>query len=187
MAIIITIMTGLRIGEACGLQWGDVDLKDRTITINRITERVLMPQTIGVVVKGEKGRSYVNIGPPKTKTSARVIPLPPSLAKLIQKAKGLSPDNYFIASGSERPLEPRRMRNLYNDTLTAAGVRIIRFHGLRHSFATNMIRSGIDIPTVSALLGHTDTSTTLNYYAHACLDSKKQAMLKYYKKKNLLG
>ena len=184
VAIIVTMMTGLRIGETCGLQWGDVDLKERTITIRRITERVMKPQSL---VPTRKGRSYVNIGSPKTRTSARIIPLPPSLVKLIQKARGLSPDNYFIASGSEKPIEPRRMRNIFDITLMAAGVRRLRFHGLRHSFATNMIRSGIDIPTVSALLGHNNISTTLDYYTHACLEGKKQAMRVYYKKKDLLG
>lgn len=184
VAIIVTMMTGLRIGETCGLQWGDVDLKERTITIRRITERVLKPQSL---VPTRKGRSYVNIGSPKTRTSARIIPLPPSLVKLIQKARGLSPDNYFIASGSEKPIEPRRMRNIFDITLMAAGVRRLRFHGLRHSFATNMIRSGIDIPTVSALLGHNNISTTLDYYTHACLEGKKQAMRVYFKKKDLLG
>lgn len=184
VAIIVTMMTGLRIGEICGLQWGDVDSKEQTITIRRIVTRVLKPRSLGVT---GRERSYLNIGTPKTRTSARVIPLPPSLARLIQKARGLSPDNYFIASGSEKPIEPRRMRTIFNATLMAAGVRVLKFHGLRHSFATNMIRSGIDIPSVSALLGHSNISTTLDYYTHACIEGKKQAMRIYFKKKDLLG
>lgn len=86
------------------------------------------------------------------------------------------PDNFYIVSGTEKCTEPRTFRHHFNNLCTKAGVRIIKFHGLRHSFATNMIRGGADIASVSRILGHSDISTTLDIYTHASMDSKREAI-----------
>lgn len=173
IAILITMMTGLRIGEVCGLKWRNVDPKEKTITVDCTIARVYIPKTFGST--GEK-KSYVREGIPKTRSSNRCIPITAQLAKCLAKVRGIMPDNFYIASGTEKCTEPRTFRHHFNNLCTKAGVRIIKFHGLRHSFATNMIRGGADIASVSRILGHSDISTTLDIYTHASMDSKREAI-----------
>ena len=173
IAILITMMTGLRIGEVCGLKWRNVDPKEKTITVDCTIARVYIPKTFGST--GEK-KSYVREGIPKTRSSNRCIPITAQLAKCLAKVRGIMPDNFYIASGTEKCTEPRTFRHHFNNLCEKAGVRIIKFHGLRHSFATNMIRGGADIASVSRILGHSDISTTLDIYTHASMDSKREAI-----------
>jgi integrase len=173
IAILITMMTGLRIGEVCGLKWRNVDLKEKTITVDCTIARVYIPKTFGST--SEK-KSYVREGTPKTRSSNRCIPITAQLAKCLAKVRGIMPDNFYIASGTETCTEPRTFRHHFNNLCKKAGVRIIKFHGLRHSFATNMIRGGADIASVSRILGHSDISTTLDVYTHASMDSKREAI-----------
>ena len=184
IAILITMMTGLRIGEVCGLKWRNVDLKEKTITVDCTIGRVYIPHASRR--PGEKN-TYVREGRTKTRNSNRCIPITAQLAKYLGKVRGILPDNYYIATGSEAHTEPRTFRNYFYNLCDKVGVRRIRFHGLRHSFATNMIRGGADIASVSRILGHSNIAMTLNIYTHASMDSKREAIKIIGKGLKLLG
>lgn len=173
IAILITMMTGLRIGEVCGLKWRNVDLKEKTISVDCTIGRVYIPQTLR---RADGKKSYVREGMPKTRCSNRCVPITAQLAKVLAKVRGILPEDYYIATGSAEHTEPRTFRNYFDNLCKKAGVRRIRFHGLRHSFATNMIRGGADIASVSRILGHSDIAMTLNTYTHASMDAKRDAI-----------
>ena len=96
--ILIALFTGLRIGELCGIQMKDISLLDKTITVNKTVQRIY---------DKKKGTTYLNIGPPKTKTSARVIPIPSLLMNIIKKFYTENPNHYFL-TGKVKPTEPDR-------------------------------------------------------------------------------
>ena len=116
------------------------------------------------------------MGSAKTRNSVRDIPLTKDVRQLLEALmKGQDPDN-FLLSASPRPLEPRTYRCYYHRYMKSAGLPCVRFHGLRHSFATRCIESGCDIKTVSVLLGHSNISTTLNLYVHPNNEQKLKCM-----------
>ena len=116
------------------------------------------------------------MGRAKTHNSVRDIPLTKDVRQLLTPLmKGQAPDN-FLLSASPRPLEPRTYRYYYHRYMKSAGLPYVRFHGLRHSFATRCIESGCDIKTVSVLLGHSNISTTLNLYVHPNNEQKLKCM-----------
>ena len=87
----------------------------------------------------------------------------------------MNPEHYIV-SGGPRPVDPRSLRTCFRKVLEEAGVRRIRFHGLRHTFATRLIDAGCDFKTVSALLGHASVGTTMDLYVHPDLEQKRRAV-----------
>ena len=143
--IYIAVYTGARIGEICGLKWEDVDFQENTIHVQRTVERV-----VNVDGKG----TYVHIGSPKTSTSNRLLPLGVGLRKKLKDWSRVSRPEFFILSNSRKPHEPRVLRTQFIRMCEASGVRYKGFHSLRHTFATMMLENGIDIKTISDILGH---------------------------------
>ena len=115
---------------------------------------------------------------PKTKSSQREIPIVPKLFKMMKDFAKISKPDYFVCSGTTTPLEPRTYRNYYMKKIEEIGLPRLKFHGLRHTFATQLIASKADVKTVSAILGHSDIATTLNTYVHPSRDDKKNALSK---------
>ena len=114
---------------------------------------------------------------PKCISSYRIIPVPGELIKVLKKFKELYPAGYYIASNSYKPTEPRALRVYFNKLMRLAGIdKKLTPHSLRHTYATSLITAGVDVKTTAALLGHGDTSTTLQIYSHATDESKKKAM-----------
>jgi integrase len=163
--ILIALTEGLRIGEVSGLKWEDVDFKNRTIEIKRTVYRVYNTIT---------SRSEIVIGPTKTKAGNRVIPIHGDIETELLSRRD-EPDIY-IASGREYPLEPRTLRQNYIRKIKKAGVRYIKFHDLRHNFATRAIERGMDPKTLSAILGHSNSNVTLNIYTSVTEDMKRKGM-----------
>ncbi len=174
LGIYICLSTGMRIGEVCALKWSDIDLGTETIHVNRTIERIY-------IIEGDKKRTELVIGTPKTKNSIREIPVSKELMKLIRPLKKLMNDDYFVITNEAKPTEPRTYRNYYKQLLKQLGIPDLKFHGLRHSFATRCIESQCDYKTVSVILGHANISTTLNLYVHPNMDQKKKCINKMFK------
>ena len=169
LGIYICLSTGIRIGEVCALKWSDINLTSETISINRTVERIY-------VIDGDERHTELVIGTPKTKNSIREIPISKELMKLIRPLKKLVNDEYFVITNEAKPTEPRTYRNYYKQLLIQLGIPPLKFHGLRHSFATRCIESQCDYKTVSVLLGHANISTTLNLYVHPNMEQKKKCI-----------
>lgn len=165
--ILLALMTGLRIGELCALQMKDISLTDKTITISKTAQRIYDKR---------KGKSYVHIGPPKTKSSARVIPIPSLLVNIIKKVYTFKPNSYIL-TGTSKPTEPRTYRQFFGRFLKKNDLPIIKFHELRHTFAVRAIEiSDFDIKSLSEILGHKNVAFTLNVYGRANLQQKTACM-----------
>ena len=166
--ILITLFTGLRIGELCGLQMKDISLSKSTISVNKTVQRIY--------IQG-KGTSKLNIGPPKTADSIREIPIPRMLINVIKNFyDDKHPDNYFLTN-KKTPTEPRTYRQYFKRFLKANELPEIRFHELRHTFAVRAIEMPeFDIKSLSEILGHKNVSFTLNVYGRANIQQKKKCM-----------
>ncbi|MDE5975327.1 MAG: site-specific integrase, partial [Muribaculaceae bacterium] len=183
--VAIMIGTGIRIGEACALTYGNVNLDNKTIEITGTVERIMIDEKISdedfermnVKVLHKSRKSALIISTPKCLSSCRAIPVPEELLKVLKNFKAIYPPNYYIGSNSFKPTEPRVFRKYYYELLESVGIeKRLSPHSLRHTYATTLITSGVDIKTTAALLGHGDTGTTLEIYSHATVESKKRAM-----------
>ena len=174
LGIYICLSTGMRIGEVCALKWSDIDIGTETIHVNRTIERIY-------IIEGDERRTELVIGSPKTKNSIREIPISKELMKLIRPLKKLMNDDYFVITNEAKPTEPRTYRNYYKQLLKQLGIPDLKFHGLRHSFATSCIESKCDYKTVSVILGHANISTTLNLYVHPNMEQKKKCINQMFK------
>ena len=171
IGIIICMNTGIRIGELCALRWKDIDLQNGVLRVSHTLTRVY---------KIHEELRYTNLeeSTPKTINSIRDIPLTNSVMCLLKPlCKVMNKDNYIL-SNSDKPLEPRTLRNHFNKILMELNIPKIKFHGLRHSFATRCIESKCDYKTVSMILGHSNISTTLDLYVHPDKDQKKRCIEK---------
>lgn len=169
LGILLTICTGMRIGEVCALQWKDIDLANKMIHISKTMERIYDP---------DKKTTWIEIGTPKTISSDRYIPIMKNILPIVKRFAGVCNEDYYVCSGSEQFIEPRTLRNYYKIFILEK-VKLnhcIKYHGLRHTFATTLIENKTDIKTVSTILGHSDISTTLNVYVHPSDEVKRDAM-----------
>ena len=127
---------------------------------------------------GEK--TVLSVGTPKSETSLRKIPLPDFLLRLIEKNSPPAPEEgCYMLSGKAAPFDPRIYQRLYKKVLAAAGVKDRKFHTIRHTFATRALELGVDIKTLSEILGHSSVNITLNVYAHSLMEQKKVAIEKF--------
>ncbi len=169
LGIYICLSTGIRIGELCGLQWCDIDIDNGIIKIRQTVQRIY-------VVEKDKRYTEILIDSPKTKNSIRDIPMTNELIKLIKPLKKIVNNEFFILTNDEKPTEPRTFRSYYQKLIKKLGLPNLKFHGLRHSFATRCIESKCDYKTVSVILGHSNISTTLNLYVHPNMEQKKKCV-----------
>ena len=174
LGIYISLSTGLRIGEICALKWSDINVADGTITVSRTIERIY-------IIEGEKKHTELIINTPKTKNSCRKIPMSKELLAMIKPLKKVVNEDFYVLTNDERPTEPRTYRNYYNGLMVKLDIPKLKYHGLRHSFATRCIEAGCDYKTVSVLLGHSNISTTLNLYVHPNMEQKKRCITKMFK------
>ena len=169
LGILICLNTGMRIGEICGLRWSDVDISHGVIAVNRTVERIYMAD-------GESHKTELIISSPKTPKSQREIPVTLSLKKVLKPFKMLMNNEFYVLSNNIKPIEPRSYRKYYKKLLESLGIPPVKFHGLRHSFATRCIESKCDYKTVSTILGHANVATTLNLYVHPDMAQKKRCV-----------
>ena len=169
LGIYICLSAGMRIGEICALTWDDLDVENGIIHVRKTIQRIY-------VIEEHRKYTEVILDTPKTKNSIREIPMTKNLLKMIRPIKKIVNGNFYVLTNEPKPTEPRTYRNYYKQFMQSLGLPLIKFHGLRHSFATRCIESKCDYKTVSVLLGHSNISTTLNLYVHPNLEQKKRGM-----------
>lgn len=170
LGILLSICTGMRIGEICALQWRDIDIVGNTIHVNKTMERIYLPGNIGT----DRKKTVVEIGTPKTSSSDRHIPILKNILPIVKKFYAVCKPDYYVCTCSEDFIEPRTLRTYYRIFILEK-VKLnhcIKFHGLRHTFASTLIENKVDVKTVSTILGHSDISTTLNVYVHPSNEAK---------------
>lgn len=170
VGILLGIYTGMRIGEICALQFKDIDFDENIIHVNKTIQRIYNPLD-------ELEPSKVIITPGKTKNSIREIPITSEIAEILKTIK--KDDEFYVLSNSKKPIEPRTYRKFYDRFMRQAGVEPIKFHALRHTFASISIENGIDVKTISDILGHSDISITLKTYTHTTQKAKQNAIYKF--------
>ena len=169
LGIYICLSAGLRIGEVCALTWNDIDAEQGVIYVNKTIQRIYL---VGEIEK----RTEVIIDTPKSKNSIREIPMTKELLRMVKPLKKVVNSSFFVLTNSAAPTEPRTYRNYYKRLMKQLDIPALKFHGLRHSFATRCIESNCDYKTVSVLLGHSNISTTLNLYVHPNMEQKKRCI-----------
>ena len=157
------LTTGLRLGEICGLMWSDFDARKGTLRVNRTLHK-------------EKGGRVV-VGAPKTCAGTRTIVLPSSTAELLRLRKKASFSAWIFHNPlqPEAPMNPATAYRQLKKILTETGLPDIRFHDLRHTFATHALANGVDAKTLSGILGHTKASFTVDTYTHTTSDMHRKA------------
>lgn len=171
VGIYMSLAFGLRIGEVCAMKWRDIDIKSGVISVNKTLQRIYSPEETGSACR-------IITGPPKSLSSIREIPMTDEFIRLVAPLKkDVKPSSYVI-SGTSKPIEPRSYRMHYKSILRGLNISDVKFHGLRHSFATRCIDCRCDYKTISSILGHTSISTTLNLYVHPNIDQKRECLEK---------
>ena len=174
LGVLICLSSGMRIGEICALTWEDIDTDNGVISVNRTIQRIY------VIEEGTRKTELI-LDTPKTKNSIREIPMNRDLIRLIKPIKKIVNPSFFVLTNDAKPTEPRTYRSFYKNLMRHLEIPKIKFHGLRHSFATRCIESNCDYKTVSVLLGHSNISTTLNLYVHPNMEQKKKAIEQMFK------
>ncbi|MEG1591630.1 tyrosine-type recombinase/integrase [Chryseobacterium sp.] len=174
LGVYICLSAGIRIGEVCALTWEDIDTDGGVISINRTIQRIYM------IEEGNR-RTELILDTPKTKNSIREIPISKDLLRILKPFKKIVNPSFFVLTNDAKPTEPRTYRSYYKNLMKELNMPELKFHGLRHSFATRCIESNCDYKTVSVLLGHSNISTTLNLYVHPNMEQKKKAIEQMFK------
>ena len=165
VGILLCISTGLRLGEICALKWEDIDRKGKVFYVRTTVQRI--------VAEGYNTKTILLEGEPKSIFSKREIPLSDEMIDLLF-SYGNCNKKYVL--NKDKPMEPRTYQNKFQRYLQMAGIEKKNFHILRHTFATNCINSGMDMKSISEILGHSDIKTTLNCYMHPTIEMKRQYM-----------
>ena len=162
---LLEFATGLRLGELMALQWDDVNLVTGELRINKQVNLV---------------GSKLVISEPKTKAAVRTLILPPSVRKVLAEYKTRVNSRWLFPSPKkdDLPVIPSAVSRRLHTLLEHAGCEQVRFHDLRHTFATNALAHGMDIKTLSTILGHVSSATTLNTYSHVTDEMRQKAAVK---------
>lgn len=174
LGLYVCLSAGMRIGEICALTWDDINIDTGTISIRRTIQRVY-------VVESGSRHTEVILDTPKTRNSIRDIPMTRELSRILKPIKKVVNKDFFVLTNEAKPTEPRTYRSYFKQFIKSLDIPEIKFHGLRHSFATRCIESECDYKTVSVLLGHSNISTTLNLYVHPNLEQKQKCIDKMFK------
>lgn len=163
--VLLSLCTGIRIGELCALQWNDLCLPNSTLKVRKTMQR------IQAFDANSDSKTKIIITEPKSQCSIRDIPLPKFICDL---AAPLQADSEaFILSGkSNHYVEPRTMQNRFKSYVAECGIANTNFHALRHTFATRCVEVGFEIKSLSEVLGHANVNITLNKYVHSSFELK---------------
>jgi integrase len=163
--IVLCFYTGLRIGELLALEWSDIDLAKGEL---RVTKACYDG-------KDDMGRSCRVTGTPKTETSKRIIPIPKQLIPHLREIKKRSASKYVVGNGS-KIITVRSYQRSFELLLQKQKISHHGFHALRHTFATRAIECGMDVKSLSEILGHKNPTITLNRYVHSFMEHKREYM-----------
>ncbi len=169
--VLLTLFTGMRIGELCALQWGSISIKESTIRISATLQRVRNMESVGDT------RTKIVLGSPKSETSTRTIPLTEYIVNLCKKMNPHN-DTAYVLTGAETYMEPRTLQYRMKKYTHDCGLEGVHFHTLRHTFATRAVEVGFEIKSLSEILGHASTTITLDRYVHSSMQLKRENMNK---------
>lgn len=169
--ILLTLLTGIRIGELCALRWENISLKDKTIKISSTMQR------LKDISLNRETKTRIVIGSPKSDTSARIIPINDYAAELCRRMNPKSPAA-FVLTGTSNYMEPRTLQYRMEKYTGDCGLEGVHFHTLRHTFATRCVEVGFEIKSLSEILGHANTTITLDRYVHSSMELKRDNMNK---------
>ncbi len=163
--LLLELTTGLRRGELLALQWDDLDFQTGELRVQRQVQRI---------------RGELTVTQPKTRSSIRSIILPPPILDILKDHRQHTESCWMFPSPrkEDSPRDPAAVRKKLSTILERAGCKHVRFHDLRHTFATNALEHGMDIKTLSAIIGHVSSATTLNVYAHVTDGMRQSAAAK---------
>lgn len=170
VVLLLCMYTGIRIGEASGLKWKDIDTNKKTLKINRTVQRIKNQE------KKSQSKTILITGTPKSECSMRTIPIPNFLIPILKKYK--TEEDVYILSNSQKIYDCRLLESFYKRTLKKCKIDYLKFHTLRHTFATRSIEAGIDPKTLSEILGHSSVDITLKLYVHPTYTMKKKSIEK---------
>lgn len=169
--ILLSLLTGLRVGEICALRWENISFSDKTIKVASTIQRLKN-------LSAEDGsKTHLLITNPKSDTSMRVIPMTESVENLCRRFKCDDPEA-FVISGTNRCVEPRTMQYKLKKYTEDCGMEDVHFHVLRHTFATRCVEVGFEIKSLSEILGHSSPKITLERYVHSSIEMKRDNMNK---------
>ena len=171
LGVLISLYTGIRIGELCALKWENLNLSSKTLSIRETMQRIQCSE------KTETVKTKIIITEPKSRCSIRNIPIPDFLIELIQQFQN-TPRSYVLTGDNNRYIEPRTMQNWFKRYVQESGIEKANYHSLRHTFATRCVEVGFDVKTLSEILGHTNVNITLNRYVHSSFELKCDNMNK---------
>lgn len=169
--ILLALCTGIRIGELCALRWNSISTSEKVIRISETLQRLRDTNT------ARNTRTRIVIGPPKSDTSVRIIPMTEYATELCMRMK---PQNAaaYVLTGTEAFMEPRALQYRLEKYTQACGLEGVHFHTLRHTFATRAVEVGFEIKSLSEILGHASVKITLDRYVHSSLELKRNNMQK---------
>lgn len=165
--IVLCFYTGLRIGELLALTWNDIDFDRKIMSINK-----------SVFYTKIDGKYETIIDTPKTRKSTRAIPLPKQILDKLKEIKKHSKSEYVLSTRDGKMVNVRTYQRTFERILSRLNVKVRNFHSLRHTFATRAIELGMDVKTVSEILGHNSPVITLNRYSHSLMSYKTDMMNK---------
>lgn len=171
IGILISMNTGMRIGEICALKWENIDLEKREIKVRYTLERIY---------NEDLKKTEIIIDTPKSQKSIRNIPINNKLLKTLKSISyRYNNNNFFLTGKDDKYMEPSVYRYNFKKILKKSKIKTeYKFHMLRHTFATSCISVGMDIKTLSELLGHASIEITLNLYVHSSYETKKKYLEK---------
>lgn len=163
--VLLCLYTGLRIGELLALEWSDIDMRKGEIRVNKTCH----------YGKDEEGVFGRITDVPKTQSSIRTIPIPRQLMPYLRDVKKKSLSTHIVSNGSNL-ISIRSYQRTFSLLLNKLDIPHRGFHSLRHSFATRALECGMDVKTLSEILGHKSPTVTLNRYVHSLMEHKKEMM-----------
>ncbi len=169
IGILLSLYTGMRIGEICGLKWCDIDFENQTIHVRRTVERIAVhnPQE-------KSNKTKLVLMDTKSLSSNRIIPISTKISSILKSRNFV---NGFLLTGRMNEyMDPRTLQYYFHKTLKKCGICQVNFHALRHTFATRCMESGMDMKSLSELLGHSNVNITLGIYVHSTLEHKRKQL-----------
>lgn len=168
LGILLSLYTGLRIGEICALKWEDIFIEEQYIFVHKSMQRIQTNE------KSDR-KTEIVIQSPKSDCSVRRIPIPYEVLQLLIPAKKQN-EAFLLTGMAYSYIEPRCMENQFKSVMKTCGIQNVNFHALRHTFATRCVELGFDIKSLSEILGHASVNITLNRYVHPSMELKQENM-----------
>jgi integrase len=170
LGVLISLYTGIRLGELCALKWSDIDIPNGTLKIDKTIQRIKNTDKYATT------KTKVIIDKPKSSKSVRTVPIPSFLHEKLWKQRNRYWVNAYVLSGTYMYVEPRIYQKHFKRVLKEANIKEVNYHALRHTYATRAIESGIDVKTLSEILGHSNVKFTLERYVHSSIELKKESV-----------